>query len=90
MEKKRQKRQRKEQLGHERIEKRIFRKKYWWVITEVIMINMSFQKDVVVEMEVVEVKRTMVFGWESERMNVCGSGSQSGKNSLYKRSQSSY
>ena len=57
------------------------------------MINMSFQKDVVVEMEVVEVKRTMVFGWESERMNVCGSGSgsgsQSGKNSLmYKRSQS--
>ena len=55
------------------------------------MINMSFQKDVVVEMEVVEVKRTMVLGFESERMNVCGSGSgsQSGKNSLmYKRSQS--
>ena len=54
------------------------------------MINMSFQKDVVVEMEVVEVKRTMVLGFESERMNVCGSQSQSGKNSLYvyKRSQS--
>jgi hypothetical protein len=30
-------------------------------------------------MEVVEVKRTMVFGWESERMNVCGSGSGSQK-----------
>ena len=30
------------------------------------MINMSFQKDVVVEMEVVEVKRTMVLGLESE------------------------
>ena len=43
------------------------------------MMNMSFQKDVVVEMEVVEVKRTMVLGFESERMNVCGSGSGSQK-----------
>ena len=47
------------------------------------MINMSFQKDVVVEMEVVEVKRTMVFGWESERMNVCGNGSGTKKVVMY-------
>ena len=70
MKRNRLKRQRKEQLA---------RNNHWWVITEVIMINMSFQKNVVVEMEVVEVKRTMVLGLESERMNVCGSGSGSQK-----------